>query len=145
MCVDPWWDHDVADDGSCDGTCTESPHAATVSGVSDGADPNTCSVDSDAGEAARSANSERPLDPQLDPTESRPDVSVSAPPSDGVRTAAIELLKCHRDAIERERRTRLVLIMAARDHGLTYEEIGSALGMTDAGVRLLVKRSGGSV
>lgn len=145
MCTDPWWPHNVAEDGSCDQSCAESPYAATVPGRVAPSGPNTCSVESETGEAARSGNSERPLDPQLDPTESRPDVSVSAPPGDSLKAAAIELLNCHRDAIERERRTRLVLIMAARNHGLTYEEIGSALGMTDAGVRLLVKRSGGSV
>lgn len=139
-CVDPWF-HSA----SCDSSCAESPYATTESTRRVPGDENTCSVESGAGEAARSANSERPLDPPLDATESRPDVSVTAPPDDGLRTAAIELLQCHRDAIERERRTRLVLIVAARDHGLTYEEIGDALGMTDAGVRLLVKRSGGNV
>jgi DNA-directed RNA polymerase specialized sigma24 family protein len=72
-------------------------------------------------------------------------VSVTAPPQDSLKTAAIELLDVHRAAVEREKRTRLYLILAARDHGLTYEEIGDALGMTGAGVRLLVKRSGGSV
>lgn len=145
MCTDPWFPHDVASDGTCTGECAESPHGTRESGRVAPTGQNMCSVDSGTSEAARSGNSERPLDPQLASTESRPDVSVSAPPVDGLKTAALDLLDVHRAAVEREKRTRLYLILAAREHGLTYEEIGEALDMTGAGVRLFVKRSGGSV
>jgi hypothetical protein len=103
------------------------------------------SIELGTSEAARSGNSERPLDPQLDSTESRPVVSVSAPPVDGLKTAALDLLAAHRDAIEREKRTRLYLITAARQYGVTNQEIGDALGMTEAGVRRAIERAGGTV
>lgn len=136
-CLDPWW-HDRQ---PCDGSCVESSLAATVSGRRVVGESDTCSIELGTSEAARRANVERPLDPHLDSTESRPDVSVSAPPSTSLRTAALDLLAAHRAAMDREKRTRLYLIACARDHGVTNQEIGDALGMTEGGVRRLVQRS----
>lgn len=61
--------------------------------------------------------------------------------SAGVRQAAADMLTIHREWIERERRTTLHLIEAARRAGMTNAEIGSYLGMTEGGVRMLVQRA----
>ena len=61
--------------------------------------------------------------------------------SQGVRQAAADMLEIHREWMERERRTTLHLIQAARRAGMTNAEIGQRLGMTEGGVRMMVQRA----
>lgn len=69
--------------------------------------------------------------------------SQPAKPTTSLQTAALDLLAIHRDAMRRERRTRLHLVQAARRAGLTNQQIGTALGVTEAAVRFMVKRGEG--
>lgn len=65
------------------------------------------------------------------------------PTTPGRRQAALALLHAHRDAMVRERATRVHLITLARGYGLTNQEIGDALGMTEGGIRQTIRRSTG--
>lgn len=62
--------------------------------------------------------------------------------SAGLRRAAADLLQIHRECIDREKRTTVHLIEAARRAGMTNAEIGGHLGMTEGGVRMMMQRAG---
>ena len=131
MCVDPWFHGPV-----CDGSCAESPHAATVSGVSSPTGSNACAIDSQAEDEGRPHGADTPGRPSnLTGDEAVMHVSQ------GVRQAAADMLEIHREWMERERRTTLHLIQAARRAGMTNAEIGQRLGMTEGGVRMMVQRA----
>ena len=54
---------------------------------------------------------------------------------------ALAFLVESRKTLERAKRGRLHFIQLARTHGLTYVEIGDALGITEAGVRAILSRA----
>lgn len=54
--------------------------------------------------------------------------------------AAVELLKAHREAYERERRNRRYLVSLARQYGVPTSIIADTLGITGAGVRKILSR-----
>lgn len=56
------------------------------------------------------------------------------------KAIALSYLKLTRQQMEAARRNRVVFIELGQQYGLTNVEIGSALGMTEANVRSLVKR-----
>ncbi|MGX7727569.1 hypothetical protein [Rhodococcus sp. 5G237] len=58
------------------------------------------------------------------------------------RQFALEVLEAIRVRQHEIRHHKLYYARIARDHGATYEEIGEALGVTGAGVRLMLKRAG---
>lgn len=58
-----------------------------------------------------------------------------------LRQATLEMIRAHREIMDRERRNRIEIVTLARQYGVTNAEIGEALGMTEAGVRQLLKRA----
>lgn len=58
------------------------------------------------------------------------------------RQFALDMLDAIRKRQHEIRFHKLYYAQVARDHGATYEEIGEALGITGAGVRLMLKRAG---
>lgn len=57
------------------------------------------------------------------------------------QVAAIELLVVHRQKYDAMRRARVNLIESARREGVTFREIGIALGITEGAVRAILRRS----
>lgn len=57
------------------------------------------------------------------------------------RRSVVDLLDVHYEAITRLKRATLGLILAARAAGMTNQEIGGHLGMTEGGVRMFVGRA----
>lgn len=69
-------------------------------------------------------------------------MSVDAPvgrrkptPPNEHQTVALELLRVHRDMLDRERRTRHVVIRLARQYGLTNQRIADELGLSESAIR----------
>lgn len=69
--------------------------------------------------------------------------AVNQRTNDDRRRIAGEYLTRARDDFERAARTRLNYIFNARRYGMTYGEIGTLLGVTEAAVRSMLKRHGG--
>jgi len=53
---------------------------------------------------------------------------------------AVEYLELCSAQLEAAKRARVAGIIAAREHGLTWETIGASVGVTDTAVRRLIKR-----
>lgn len=141
-CVDPWWHGPV-----CDGSCAESPHGTRESTRCVASECPESEVDSQTSEAARSGNSETASDPQLDLSERQAGMSVSAPDVEVVKRAqlrlhAIEILAAHRAHMDNELRTRSHIIGLAREYGVTWREIGEALGIPESTARSLASPGG---
>lgn len=68
-------------------------------------------------------------------------VNATTPPRVETIESAQELLKLSQDDLDAARRLRLYYISLARGKGLTYEQIGEGLGLTEAGVRQIIYRS----
>lgn len=62
--------------------------------------------------------------------------SVSADPK---KDLARDFLAMAREDLERAKRTRKAYALAARRHGLTNQQVGEALGISEARVRQLLK------
>ena len=69
------------------------------------------------------------------PTTARTDPTV-------LTATALEFLAIHREAMAREKRTRLYVVRLAKHYGVTNREIADALGVTEAGVRMMLTRAG---
>lgn len=59
------------------------------------------------------------------------------------QVVAVDYLEMCARKLNEAKQARLVAVRAARDHGLSYQTIGDALGLTEAGVRQIVYRAGG--
>ncbi len=66
---------------------------------------------------------------------------VSTKPENSRKQIAVEYLSLSREHVERSKRLRLHYVRLARENGLTYGEIGDALGVTEAAVRKLIERA----
>lgn len=62
----------------------------------------------------------------------------------GPRRHALAILAEHADYMAREKRTRLHVIHLCRTYGVTFEEIGAALGYTEGAIRNMLVRAGGT-
>ena len=60
------------------------------------------------------------------------------------QVVAVDYLEMCARKLAEAKQARLVAVRAARDHGLSYQTIGDALGLTEAGVRQIVYRDGGT-
>lgn len=78
----------------------------------------------------------------LTETPSREVAAVVNATQDDRRRIAGEYLLRVRDDIERSARTRLNYIQNARTYGMTLDEIGGLLGITEGAVRYILKRGG---
>lgn len=58
------------------------------------------------------------------------------------KTQAIVYLEFAQQTYENAQHTRIHAIITARNLGLTFSEIGSAINMTQSGVRMMLKRAG---
>lgn len=58
---------------------------------------------------------------------------------DGRTRIALDFLARAKDDLERAKRTRVTYAKAARKHGVTNQQIGDVLGISEARVRQLLK------
>jgi DNA-directed RNA polymerase specialized sigma24 family protein len=64
--------------------------------------------------------------------------------SEDKRKVAAEYLKLAARDLDRATQVRIHYVILARKYGLTNQQIGSALGVSEAAVRSLVTRNGGA-
>ncbi len=64
-----------------------------------------------------------------------------AKPLTAKQEIAVAHLRLAKEQLERSKRLRLHYVRLARENGLTYGEIGDALGVTEAAVRKLIERA----
>lgn len=64
---------------------------------------------------------------------------MSSVPGDAKKILAIEFLELAKRDLERAKRTRTAYMKAAKEHGLTNQQIGEAVGVSEARVRQLLR------